>query len=243
MKLYWYAVISAATLCLVACSDIPTSPAMLQGVASNGIQFVDFPAERRGAWLVRTSDGTYRICAEPPADAGLSTAQLLKLTAALPKADVRAGVDSNVATTLYEMKGRTPAVLALRDVMYRMCEARLNGAPLDKEGPETKLYTSVVDVINRFAIADLQAAQEQKERATAEVNGPTRSGRARAREIEGIAALGKQDWAGAQRAFEQCEIEYPKYHACYEFSKILKEKKTDAEKAGRSQAPSATPVY
>lgn len=221
-----------SSFAFTGCSTIPSATAKFNQSQNGDVQFVDFPSERRGAWFVKVGDGkeSYRVCAEPPTDTGLSTAQLLNITAGLKKsADASVGLDSNTTSNLYELKGRTPAVLALRDVMYRMCEGRLYKKDVSEKDWEEdrKIYKSIVDIIGRFAEADLQSAVEQKERVIG-VNSKVEN--ARAKEQEGIAAVGKKNWGEAKQAFDDCEATYPSYRACYEFSNALKAS-SDSEKA------------
>jgi hypothetical protein len=236
-------IVLAATgglLLTTGCSTLPSSTAIFNQSADGQVQFVDFPSERRGAWFVKTDvktqEGvisTYKVCAEPPTDTGLNTTQLLNLSADLKKlADTKVGLDNSVASNLYELKGRTPAVLALRDVMYRMCESRLHKTSLSavERTEDLKIYAAIVEVISKFAQADLNSAEEQKARAVGQLS---QFDNAVAKEREGIAAVGKKDWTKAQKAFDECESIYPKFRACYEFSNDLKDdpKSTDKSKA------------
>lgn len=225
---------------LTSCTTLPSAPAVFNNSQNGQIQFADFPSERRGAWFVKIieKNGTesFRVCAEPPTDTGLNTSQLLNITADLKKlADNNVGLDSSVVSSLYELKGRTPAVLALRDVMYRMCESRLQNNNLtdDDFAADRVIYNKIVDVISQFAEADLQSAQEQKAIAVNAIDTTGVSQQAnfaRSKEQEGIAAVGQKDWLVAKNAFDECEKTYPSFRACYELSNALK-KQTDKEKA------------
>ena len=221
------------------CTTLPNSPAIFNQSPNSQIQFVDFPSERRGAWIVKLDENkqpSYMVCAEPPTDTGLSTSQLLNITADLKKlADTNVGLDSSVVSNLYELKGRTPAVLALRDVMYRMCESRLQKKVITDAdfAAERDVYKKIVEVIGEFAKADLNSAQEQKAIAVNAINPTgvgTQASVARAKEQEGIAAIGEKDWVTAKKAFDDCEETYPSFRACYELSNAL-ENTTDKEKA------------
>ena len=221
------------------CTTLPNSPAIFNQSSNSQVQFVDFPSERRGAWLVKIEENklpSYMVCAEPPTDTGLSTSQLLNITADLKKlADTNVGLDSSVVSNLYELKGRTPAVLALRDVMYRMCESRMQKKVITDAdfAADREVYKNIVDVIGQFAEADLTSAQEQKAIAVSAIRPTGISEQysiARAKEQEGIAAVGKKDWVTAKKAFDDCEETYPRFRACYELSNAL-DKPTDQEKA------------
>ena len=221
------------------CTTLPNSPAIFNQSPNSQVQFVDFPSERRGAWLVKIEENklpSYMVCAEPPTDTGLSTSQLLKITADLKKlADTNVGLDSSVVSNLYELKGRTPAVLALRDVMYRMCESSMKKKEFTDAdfAADRDVYKSIVEVIGKFAQADLNSAQEQKAIAVSAISPigvSTQYSIARAKEQEGIAAIGQKDWDTAKKAFDDCEETYPSFRACYELSNAL-DKPTEQEKA------------
>lgn len=223
---------------LAGCETLPASPALLhQSLEDQSFRFVDFPLERRGAWVIKTETRTeyngktttattYKVCAEPPADAGINSTQLLTLAANMKKADADATLDRSVAAAIVELKGRTPAVLALRDVMYRQCEARLNHGSISPEEHET--LKVALGIIDKFAKADLEAAQEQKARA---LGDPEAVNRARAQERVGYEALAQADWEAARNAFEACEKEVPGFRACYEFGEAVRTQSSNKEKA------------
>lgn len=163
------------TICAVAtilggCSVSPSSPAVMQVSENQELITIDLPSERRVAWAAKTKADaglTYGVCAEPPSDTGLSTSQVLNLTANLPKGDAEAGLHRAMTSAMTELKGRTPAVLALRDVMYRMCEARMHGETFQAESTVSSIYKEIVEVIGTFAAADLAGQEEQRARAEA----------------------------------------------------------------------------
>ncbi len=218
---------------LAGCSTIPSAPAVLlkadEGTSS--VKIVDFPAERRGGWIVPQKDGVVRICSEPPTDVGINVTQLISLAAELKKGDVGANgsLDNSLISSIVELKGRTPAVLALRDVMYRMCEARATGNSLNPD--ELKVFDRIVTVIADFAKADLANAQEKQERASRQSTGDLSL--AKQKETEGFHALEKKDWAAAQKYFEESEAAFNSYGWSYEYARALKSGGTDKERAQR----------
>lgn len=169
--------ICALAIILGGCSALPSSPAVMQASEDKELISIDLPSERRVAWASKTKakDGlVYGVCAEPPSDTGLSTSQVLNLTANLPKGDAEAGLYRAMTSALTELKGRTPAVLALRDVMYRMCEARMHGEKFETTSTVSSIYKEIVEVIGTFAAADLAGQEEQRARAEAAL--PTSGG-------------------------------------------------------------------
>ena len=208
------------TTFLCGCQSIPSAPAILAPADGQKGYFVDFPAERRGAWnFITKIDGkeTHHLCTEPPTDVGLSTTQILSLAADLKKIDTSAKLDSSMASALVELKGRTPAVLALRDVMYRMCEARVSQGKLNDQ--DIAIYKEIISVIRSFAMADLENAQTEK----AKVLGLTRdTSQAREYENRGYAALSKMNWTEALQSFESCEREINGFRACYDLARAIR---------------------
>lgn len=227
------ALMIAPVTLLSACSTVPSAPAVLLKAddSTNGVKIVDFPAERRGGWVAPQKDGTIRICSEPPTDVGINVTQLISLAAELKKGDVGAGgsLDSSLISSIVELKGRTPAVLALRDVMYRMCESRVSGNTLTAD--ELKIYDRIVSVIADFAKADLANAQEKQEKASRQKTGDLTL--ARQKETEAFQALDKKDWAGAQKSFEESEAAFNGYGWSYEYARALKSGGTDKQQAQR----------
>lgn len=225
-------VMGAVTL-LSSCGLIPAAPAKLLKIDDgiHGVTVVDFPAERRGGWVVPQKDGSVRVCAEPPTDVGINVNQLMNLVAQLKKGDIggEGSLDYSLDSTIVELKGRTPAVLALRDVMYRMCEARIasNGLTTD----EIKIYQGIVSVIENFAKAELTAAQEKQERTSRQKSGDV--GLAKQKETEAFQALAKKEWANAQKLFEESEGAFNTYGWSYEYAQALKVGGTDKQQAQR----------
>jgi hypothetical protein len=244
------AIFTASTIvaALSACSNVPSAPAKLIKTNDDpkGMMMVDFPAERRGGWMIPQADGSYRVCSEPPTDVGINANQLLSVAAELQKLEVggNGSIDSSLMTSIVELKGRTPAVLALRDVMFRMCEARATGSQLPPD--EIKVYEQIVSVIADFAQADLANAQEKQQQANAAAGGSASNlSLARMKEQEGFDALSEKNWDAAKKAFSASESAYPSYGWSYEYARALGEGGTDKQQAQRilnlrGRMPSAT---
>ena len=215
------------------CTTVPSSPAVLIKLdeSTQSVKVVDFPSERRAGWVAPQKDGSIKICSEPPSDVGLNVSQLLSLAAEINKADIGVGgsVDSSIITSIVELKGRTPAVLALRDVMYRMCEARVAGNSLTSD--EIKIYDRIVSVISDFAKADLANVHEKQEKVNRQQSGDLAL--ARQTETWRAQALEKSQWALAQKAFEESEGAFNGYGWSYEYARALKSGGTDKQQAQR----------
>lgn len=210
---------------LTSCTTLPSSKALISGTEESSLRMADFPSERRGAWIVTgRMRGNVSICSEPFSDTGLSTQQLMKLTADLADKG-KLGIDNSTISTLSELKGRSPSVLALRDVMYRMCERRLSAPGGDIPQVELDVYKSIVAVIGDFARADRKDAEtneaevKQMMRARSAGGAATRAGDAQSR---GFRALAKCDWEAAEQAFSEAEAAMPGYQTSYEYARALR---------------------
>jgi hypothetical protein len=229
-----------AAVGLNACGTIPHSKAKLLGKDDNPLRMADFPSERRGAWIV-TDPVTKRVmvCSEPFSDTGLSTEALLKLTGDIAKKG-NVVFDSTSKSTLKELQGRTPSVLALRDVMYRMCERRLStaGGPIPKE--ELDIYESIVDVIAKFAEVERKEADTEQARLVGEEG---RASNARALQDAGFEALAICSWKQAESDFAKAENLFPGFQISYEMARVLRLARSDQDKrdgalrAGRGYMP------
>jgi hypothetical protein len=215
-----YCLSLVCTLLLAACGKPSANEVRLLSPVDGKIQVIDLPADRRAAWVIQNPQPTnerpspYFVCAEPPTDAGLSIQQAGKTSGKHVSGTELSGEYAR-QIGISELSGRTPAVLALRDVMYRMCEARLQGAKFEKDSPETRIYEGVVDAINRFARSEQISADAARERAIAATSSEDpRRASAKAKERDGIEALGKFKLDEAKNHFVACEEELPGFRAC-----------------------------
>ncbi|MEH6419670.1 hypothetical protein [Pseudomonas sp. CGJS7] len=233
-------VAATAAFGLSACGTFPHSKTKLIGKDGDPVRMVDFPSERRGGWVViDPKSGQVKVCSEPFSDTGLSTEALLKLTGDIAKKG-NVVFDSTSKTTLKELQGRTPSVLALRDVMYRMCERRLATDDGSISKDELDIYRSIVEVIAKFADAERNEAATEKAKQTGDED---RVGSARAAQDQGFEALASCSWDQAESAFARAESLVPGFQISYEMARALRmaraeqDKRDDSLKAGRFYMP------
>ena len=220
-------VLTSVAIGLTACTTLPSSQAVMSGEEGSQLRMADFPSERRGAWIFRHADGRVSICSEPFSDTGLSTQQLMTLTAKLAdKGEL--GWDNSTISTLTELKGRSPSVLALRDVMYRMCERRLSSPEGVIPPEEVALYREVIKVIGDFAVADRKEAevkraeaQEVEAKRAESVRGGSLD-RARQMQRQGFDALARCKWELAEQSFAAAEAAVPGFQTSYEYARALR---------------------
>lgn len=233
-------VVATAAIGLSACGTFPHSKTKFFSEEGGSFRAIDFPSERRGAWVATDPvTGRVMVCSEPFSDTGLSTEALLKFTGDIVKKG-NVVFDSTSKTNLKELQGRTPSVLALRDVMYRMCERRLStgGGPIPEE--ELDIYRVIVSVISNFAEAERNDADNEKLRLTGDEN---RIGGAKAAQDAGFEALASCLWDDAERGFAQAESLIPGFQISYEMARALRIARSDQDRrdgtlrAGRGYMP------
>jgi hypothetical protein len=229
-----HAICFALTLAclLTGCATWGGSKAMVRGKEIAGVNYIDFPSERRGAWAVNEEvAGKVIICAEPFSDTGVSTEQLISLAAKLPKDQGGAQASTQTIQNLVELKGRTPAVLAMRDVMYRMCERRMSTGDARIPADELLIYEKIVDVIDKFALAEKADAQAKQAVAEQQQSKPFSSGvgkaasryqQAKEAQDRGFELLAQCRWKEAEQSFAMAESVYRSFQVSYEFARLLR---------------------
>lgn len=231
-------------LLLCGCNTI-TSPARLRPVEKDGMYFMDYNAERRGAILYvgnsTQSNKMIKYCAEPAPDTSSDfDSQLSVSKDAVGKGSLGIGQ----ATVI--LPGRNSTVLALRESLYRLCELSINRPEVD----DKELMSAYSDIITSItqvseAVAEKESAQAgQAQAIAAAMVGaplpvvPLRSNVSNARdsEADGFRALSDGDFAHALTSFTKAEELSPGLHNAYEISRHLKAvladgKVSDAEKS------------
>lgn len=148
------------TLALGGCANL-TPPARIHDVSEAKAHWIEYDASRRGA-LLRTEDGKIRGCAEPAPDIGLSLLSKLKLQ---PEGVTAPVLDTELSSTVVALAGRTQVVLTLRESLYRICEAYMNGA---LSGPDVKsLFGDTLKAAQTIAEAVRQEADSEKVKSEA----------------------------------------------------------------------------
>lgn len=154
------------TLCLLVvvssaitgCANL-TSPARDHSLSNPGVHWIDYDASRRGTFISVDKNGTYRGCAEPAPDIGLS--MTTKLSASLTGADQsKTDASAEFAATALALAGRTQLVLVLRESLFRICEASLNM----NFGPDQtrQLFESTLNAVTEIAKAEVAEATARK---------------------------------------------------------------------------------
>lgn len=220
-------------VCLVSgCGTLAGSKAKVSGKQIEGVNYIDFPSERRGAWVIQESVvGNVRVCAEPFSDTGISTEQLISFAAKLPKEQGSADGSMHAISNLVELKGRTPAVLAMRDVMYRMCERRIASAEGSIPKEELDIYADIVKIIGQFASADRADAEARQASITTLSIANSKFSRAKEAQDRGFELLAQCKWKEAESSFSKAEDIYPQFQASYEMAGLLRVSAGNEKKA------------
>lgn len=164
-----------ATFCLGGCKQTHVRTPKISDVA-----VFSYPSELRGAY-VRPKDSQSTVCAEPFSDTAVQTALNVASDITAKYAGVEAKVDNsvNATTEIVALAGRTQAVLITRELLYRICEAQLNGMLSTGEGKTLfedalRVVTSVTKAEEQQAGARLATAKAEELNARATLEAVTR---------------------------------------------------------------------
>lgn len=158
------ALVAATALVIGAlggCANL-TPPARQHALSEKGVHWIEYDASRRGATMSVMADGTFRGCAEPAPDIGLS--MVSKLSANLAGANqAKTDLSAEFSATALELAGRTQLVLVLRESLYRICEASMN-TQMSAEQIKS-LFESTLKTAETIAAADRDEASTRKTKA------------------------------------------------------------------------------
>jgi hypothetical protein len=232
-------------LMLVAGCNTLTSPARLRPFEKDGMYFMDYNAERRGAILYvgpeLAANRTIKYCAEPAPDTSADFDTQLSVS---KEAIAEGSLGMGQATVI--LPGRNSTVLALRESLYRLCELSINRPGInDKDLMEA--YSELVTAVTRVseAVAEKESAQAAQAQAVATAVADAsipiaavRSNTSSAREAEneGFQALLDGNFADALTSFTQAEALSPGRHNAYEISRYLKNALADGDVSDTERA-------
>jgi hypothetical protein len=130
---------------LTLCSCTAQREVRLTPIPADDNQLVSYPAELRGAYFL-TDTTKIRYCAEPAPDVGISSTK--NFTVKPPE-----GAEGNIelSDTALELGGRTALVLLAREMLYRACEASINGG--DSTSLADSLYLNAILAIRELGTA------------------------------------------------------------------------------------------
>ncbi len=167
-------------LLATACGSTPVIPSSAHYKLDNAqMHAVAYTARGRGAYILRGQDNVTKLCSEPFPDAVANEAAsrntsvdlqasltyaALATSLGLKSADIQ-----SAAATISDVAKRTEVVLVLREALYRVCEANLNGTLTNKETKD--VFDSILRTARIMGRRDLTTALTSalKSESTAEV--------------------------------------------------------------------------
>ena len=130
-------------------------------VPNVGITVIDYGADRRGSYLLKTNDGKHIIVSEPSPDVAQEIVSSLGLTAEtigdLAKPELKAAYTSKVL----DLASRSQTLQVLRESLFRLSEM---GASSDiTTEHRVSLYLKVLDTVRLIAATEFANSGASKE--------------------------------------------------------------------------------
>lgn len=202
---------------LAGCNTF-TPPAQMKPITDDGVYWMSYNSDRRGAMVVR-GDAKMRICAEPAPDTASNFESEIKVV----KKEI-GEASGNSGQSVVILPGRNSTVLTLREALYRLCELSLNRADVSPERIMTA-YDTVITAVTRYAEAE--AKIESAKAAQAGGPGPASPSPSNVTAAKDYERAGFQNiidgnFSNAERDFSQAEALFPRLHNAYEIRNALR---------------------
>ncbi|HIF6774790.1 TPA: hypothetical protein ACX37Z_003734, partial [Serratia marcescens] len=157
-------IISLLILSLSSCA-LFKSPASRHELKPGETYWFDYDSTRSSAIYI-PADSNIKYCVAPPPDVAQSVIAALKAEMSTEQIQKVSG-DAEFSTAVVDLARRTTTVNFIRDTLYRVCEARLQG-PLT--ATEKEIFLAAIAAAKDMAIAE-KDKQKQELAQTAERNG------------------------------------------------------------------------
>ncbi|MBK3453239.1 hypothetical protein [Pseudomonas sp. MF6754] len=201
---------------LVGCNTF-TPPAQMKAVKEDGVYWMSYNSDRRGAMVVR-GDAKMKVCAEPAPD----TASNFESEVKVVKKEI-GEASGNAGQSVVILPGRNSTVLTLREALYRLCELSVNR----NDVPAVRImdaYDQVISAVTQYA--KTEAAIETAKAAQAGVTLPATPIAnpvtvAKDYERSGFQNIIDGNFINAEKDFSRAEELYPKLHNVYEIRNAL----------------------
>lgn len=195
-----------------------TSPAQMKPIEEDGVYWMSYNSDRRGAIVVR-GQSTIKVCAEPAPDTASNFESELKVI----KKEI-GEASGNAGQNVVILPGRNSTVLTLREALYRLCELSVNRSDVP---PERIMgaYERVITAVTQYA--KTEAAIETAKAAQAGVTIPSVPSAnpvtaAKDYERSGFQNIIDGDFINAENDFSRAEELSPKLHNVYEIRNSLR---------------------
>lgn len=148
----------------VACLICGCSTTQRIEVPDAGATVIDYGADRRGAYLLKTDEGKYIVVSEPSPDVAQEITSSLGLSAKTIGELAEPNLKATYANQVLDLASRSQTLQVLRESLFRLSEM---GASSDISTEQRiKLYMAVLDTVRLIAateFANSRAPQEVKE--------------------------------------------------------------------------------
>lgn len=201
---------------LVGCNTF-TPPAQMKAVKEDGVYWMSYNSDRRGAMVVR-GNAIMKVCAEPAPD----TASNFESEVKVVKKEI-GEASGNAGQSVVILPGRNSTVLTLREALYRLCELSVNRSDV----PPARImdaYDQVISAVTQYA--KTEAAIETAKAAQAGVTLPATPSAnpvtvAKDYERSGFQNIIDGNFINAEKDFSRAEELSPKLHNVYEIRNAL----------------------
>lgn len=85
-----------------------------------------YDAERRGAFVFPTN-GTAKMCSEPPPDVAMQLTEKILAEIETKEALAKGKLDAEFGSSVVDLAKRSQSLMFLREALFRLCEQSLNG--------------------------------------------------------------------------------------------------------------------
>ena len=142
-----------------------------------GITVIDYGADRRGAYLLKSENGRHVIVSEPSPDVAKEITSSLGLSAETINDLVKPELKAAYANKVVDLASRSQTLQVLRESLFRLAEMGV-GSDITTD-QRVALYKKVLDTIKVIAVTELansDASQEAKDAALKQFLSDTGTG-------------------------------------------------------------------
>lgn len=155
------------SFCIVATLSSCTffkSPSSKHELKQGTTYWLDYDSSRSSA-IYSPSGGNIKYCLAPPPDVATTIVSSLKAEMTTKEIQKISG-DANFSTAVVDLARRTTTINFIRDTLYRVCEARLQG-PLNAD--EKEIFMAAINAA--VNITEAEKDKQKKELTDAAIKG------------------------------------------------------------------------
>lgn len=202
---------------LTGCNTF-TPPAQMKSVEEDGVYWMSYNSDRRGAMVVRGNATTMKVCAEPAPD----TASNFESEVKIVKKEI-GEASGNAGQSVVILPGRNSTVLTLREALYRLCELSINRNDVSPDRIMSA-YDKVISAVTQYAETEATIETAKAAQAGATLPAlPSTNPVTAAKDLErsGFQNIIDGKFNDAEDDFSRAERLSPGLHNAYEIRKAL----------------------